>query len=138
MTMLRLLPLMSFCLLAACRSLDPTVLEQETPPAPTYDAGTDAAAALKACNDCLAAPNDPGPGCADQYRACHADPQCDAQQECYAANCSWAIASADVFACGSQCFADLGVAPGDPASLLSYDIYLCSTGACKSVCFPTE
>lgn len=133
-----LLPLTFLFAGVACTSLETVTVESKDQPQVTVEAGTDAAAAIQLCYDCLAAPNEPGPGCANEYEACDADPKCKAQQACYRANCAWAIATADVFACGSQCFADLGVAPNDPASLLSYNIYLCSTGACKPVCFPTE
>lgn len=132
---IRLLPLTVLFALAACTSLETIVVEKNDQP--LTDAGGDAAA-TQACYDCLEAPNDPGPGCANEYKACDDDPKCKAQQACYRKDCSWAIKPTDVFACGSKCFEDLGVAFDDPASLLAYNIYLCATKACGPLCFPTE
>jgi hypothetical protein len=136
--MVRPTALLVSMLLMACTGIDAIVVDAKEQPLPTADSGSDAQTAADVCDACLHGPNDPGPGCADEYAACDADAKCKAQQECYQERCSTKTASADVFRCGSQCFADLGVAIDDPASTLSYNIFLCSTGSCKSVCFPGE
>ncbi|HEX7671832.1 MAG TPA: hypothetical protein VF395_19695 [Polyangiaceae bacterium] len=122
----------------ACTGIDPVIVKPKSSPQPAADGGGDVAALPPLCTPCLQAPDLPGPGCADEVKACDDDPKCKAQQACYAEQCGWARAPSDVFACGSQCFAGLGVATADPASLLSYRIYLCSTGACKPICFPDQ
>jgi hypothetical protein len=124
--------LLTLALLAstACMDIDTVTVRR--------DAGVIDPDAAAPCNECLSAPVSPGPGCKEVYEACYANANCSAQQDCYTERCSAETRSVDVFRCGSECFALLNIPANDPAATLSYNIFLCSTGACKPVCFPLE
>ena len=131
----RPLSLLAALVLTSCMDIDTITLSDDAGVRDGAIIDPDAAAV---CNQCLEAPSSPGPGCADQYAACYADKNCNAQQQCYNRRCANETRSVDVFRCGSECFAELLIPASDPAATLSYNIFLCSTGPCKPVCFPLE
>lgn len=100
------------------------------------DAGEDAPDPKAVCRACIETPNDPGPGCGDQYQACFANDKCVLIFECVLAKgCTSAPTQPEIINCALPCVSEAGgVNIGDPAVQLILPIAPCVLGVCKPAC----
>jgi hypothetical protein len=125
----------AICACLACLAIHPVSVQD-------IDAGLGVPAAGDAdpaCFTCLAAPDEPGPGCATQLAACQADPQCAQALACAAAkNCFASGSLGAIGVCGLPCITEAGVISFDtPPFELAVSLFQCVSGACGLACHLT-
>ena len=101
------------------------------------DGGMDPQAA---CRACLAAPDEPGPGCQTAFSACQQNPKCTVFIDCgFELKCFEGSKRA-VLTCGLPCLSRGGVlTPDDPALTLASNFFQCAAnGPCGDICFQSE
>ena len=128
--------------LAAC--LDMTTVEfvapvpDASPPPPVVDAGPDVpdVDTRPPCDQCLASPDQPGPGCADELAACLADTKCHAMYECVVAQqCLTKGSQKKIILCGLPCAESAGIVTQDePAVVFVLAVVSCLQSACAVAC----
>jgi hypothetical protein len=91
---------------------------------------------IEICRACLAAPEDPGPGCATGYNACMAIEQCMKIVNCYLeAGCAQKPTMAEANGCALPCFVSNGVSSlDDPIIPIATPVGACATAACHPAC----
>ena len=126
---------------AACLDMSPNNFvpaEQEAEPPPVRDAGPDVPDVdmRPPCIQCLEAPDQPGPGCADELADCRADPKCSATYDCVLAkSCLTKGEQKKIILCGLPCAQEAGIiAQDDPAAVLILGVVGCIQSACPSQC----
>ena len=138
--------LVLFCLAAAtgCLSVDPVdFVAVESGPGDSSTVETtsevaeenDAETSLD-CYACIEAPDDPGPGCGDEYGTCIANAQCKAIMDCvYVARCFYLKTTKDFVACAIPCAAEAGVVEtDDPVVTLGLNVAYCVDKVCRAFC----
>jgi len=93
------------------------------------------------CLSCIAAPNDPGPGCGSQWATCMTDPRCQLFVECIDEIGCFKIADrAEFIVCLSPCAPRIGLeGPTDPVLNIVSPVTLCArTQACAPTCNGSE
>jgi len=88
------------------------------------------------CERCIETPDDAGPGCGDELKACFGDPTCKAIYTCIIENgCLVNPSRQEVTNCGLSCAVDAGLAtPSDPSAVLIIDVAKCALSACAGPC----
>jgi hypothetical protein len=125
-------PLAAISFFVGCVDIDPvtvvpTVVDAAPPP---VDAGE------TPCTVCIAAPNAPGPGCADEMAPCLTDERCIAVLECTAPlRCYEKATPIEVNDCGLPCFR-MVVGNALPTDLIMtlLAIAACAQNTCGPVC----
>jgi hypothetical protein len=103
---------------------------------PGSDAAVDGGFQLSTCKACMAAPDEPGPGCDNEYGPCEADPKCTGILQCiYAAGC-FGGKSSRFLSCGIPCVEEAGVLTStDPSLGTATSLFECVVnGACGPSC----
>jgi hypothetical protein len=97
-----------------------------------------AEAGRSACLTCLAAPMDPGPGCADAWDSCITDPRCQAVIECSdEIGCFASGTTGAYISCVGPCAAKYQILGNtDPSFPAISRVVLCgtNTGSCARTC----
>ena len=89
-----------------------------------------------ACQECLFAPNKPGPGCGDALTACFGYEKCEGAVNCAIARGCLASSARDVSACSLSCLTEVGlVALDDPAFPKLETVFQCLGNVCAPICF---
>jgi hypothetical protein len=88
------------------------------------------------CVACLAAPEDPGPGCATAYDACVVNAQCLMIVNCYLdTGCAMKASMGEATLCAVPCFQAAGVTGfGDPVIAIASPVGACAYAACQPAC----
>lgn len=115
----------------ACSGLDAEKVDK--------DAGAVTDGSATQCQQCLEAPNQPGPGCANELAACQANALCADHLVCLEQQgCTALTTREEMFTCGTQCWQDRHVDINDPAVALGYAVYRCRITSCGSICYPGQ
>jgi hypothetical protein len=124
----------------ACLEMPLAKLEKTGNPVVNRDASADAPDPLAVCAACLAAPEEPGPGCRTTYTTCTDNEKCGVIIQCgFDAGCF--LGSRRAFlACGLPCVSAAGVLlPDDPTLKLASNLFQCfSNGPCADICFTSD
>jgi hypothetical protein len=108
------------------------------PPPPDLDAGPDAPDVDRRtlCQQCVEAPDMPGPGCGDELATCLADDKCKGAYECVIAkSCLLKGTQEKVVLCGLPCAADAGITSQfEQAAVDLYGVASCALMACPKPC----
>jgi hypothetical protein len=93
-----------------------------------------------ACRACMAAPEDPGPGCQTVFSACRENPKCSLFIDCGFELQCFLGSKREVLSCGDPCLKRGGpLAPTDPAFLLAANFFNCAAnGSCGEICFRSD
>ena len=122
----------------ACLDMSITPLSKIDNPVVDSDAGDDAGLTREAiCAACIAAPEDPGPGCKSPHDTCMADPKCARMIQCaFEDNCFLGPRRA-FLGCGLPCLAKAGVETSDDKILgIASNLFQClANGPCGDICF---
>jgi hypothetical protein len=88
------------------------------------------------CYACIAAPDDPGPGCGTEFAACEAEPKCKAIMDCVLATGCFYLASTKEFTnCAIPCAIEAGVtSTDDPVVILGLNVAYCADKVCRPYC----
>ena len=88
------------------------------------------------CRACLAAPEDPGPGCEAANTACVTDEKCNIVYECaFRLDCLSLPTQVDIINCSIGCFGEAGItSPTHPSVALATAITTCVLGQCQPAC----
>ena len=132
-----------FCasLPCACLEMPITHIEKTKDPVVDTDAGADAGGGpQQACFSCMAAPDEPGPGCETAFAACGLNEkckiiiQCGFERECFQGS------RKGFLTCGLPCVTAGGVLTGDdPVLSLASNLFQClANGPCGDICFSSE
>jgi hypothetical protein len=127
-------------LLSACLDMPITRLSKTDNPVVVPDAGGDAPTPLEMCAACVAAPEDPGPGCKTPYDACVAEAPCKLMIQC-AFDDGCVLGPRKAFlACGLPCLEKAGVKTSDDKILtFASNLFQClANGPCGDLCFTGE
>jgi hypothetical protein len=91
---------------------------------------------VERCKACLAAPEDPGPGCATVYNTCVAIEQCDKIITCsIETGCPQKPTLGEANICAVPCFVANGVSDlGDPIIPIASPVGMCAFDACHAAC----
>jgi hypothetical protein len=123
---------------SACLEMPITRLSKAENPVVTPDAGEDAGPGpLELCAACLAAPEDPGPGCKTAYDACVGEPPCKLMIQCaFDDGCMLGPRRA-FLGCGIPCLDKAGVKTSDDKILtFANNLFQClANGPCGDLCF---
>jgi hypothetical protein len=119
--------------------LDMPILQVEKRKIPV-DAGEDAIDRDTLCRNCLAAPEDPGPGCKIPYDACMANEKCNLVVGCGFETGCFVGSRRGFVGCGIPCLSKSGVLTGnDDVLTLASTLFQCfSAGECSNRCFTSE
>jgi len=123
---------------SACLEMPITSLSKTENPIVTQDAGEDAGpSGIEVCAACLAAPEDPGPGCKTPYDACIAEPGCKRMIQCAFADGCFLGARKAFLGCGIPCLDKAGVKTSDDHVLtFASALFTClANGPCGDRCF---
>jgi len=124
----------------ACLDMPITQLAKNEGPV-KVDAGGDAdEGPQSACNACLKAAEDPGPGCQTTFDACKENSKCSVIIDCGFERQCFQGSRRAFLSCGLPCVAAGGVLTGDdPVLVLASNLFQCSAnGACGDICFSSE
>ena len=141
---MRVIRLALLCVAAwpsACLDMPITRIDKTKGPIVDTDAATDGPAGPQAaCMVCMAAPEEPGPGCQTIYRTCREDAKCSVFIDCgFERECFQGSKKA-LFNCGLPC-ANIGgvLTPDDPALTLAANLFQClANGPCGDICFSSD
>jgi hypothetical protein len=87
-----------------------------------------------ACHACIEAPNDPGPGCANQLARCNANAGCQTIYECaYKIGCVFKVDYQESLACALPCTEGILNAFQEPI-MAAIALTECFHAACTDVC----
>jgi hypothetical protein len=101
------------------------------------DAGEDGGLTpAAACRACMAAPEDPGPGCQTPYDACVANGMCRAMIDCGFVDRCFLGPRRDFLTCATPCLTKAGV-DNMNAEILgkASGLFFCLSDACGNICF---
>ena len=96
------------------------------------------------CLACIAAPDMPGPGCASEFAACMADPQCELAYLCVIKNgCFLAATRQEIVICATPCIVEAGMITSQfsTSGMLVKAAATCATDpppGCGQFCGPTD
>ena len=110
-------------------------------PIPIPDAGEDGGLdPAEACRACVAAPEDPGPGCKTPYDACIADGMCKAMIECAFDERCFLGPQRTFLTCAYPCLGKAGVSTMNaPVLEKASNLFQClANGSCNAFCFAPE
>jgi hypothetical protein len=122
----------------ACIDMPITHLSKTENPVVDSDAGEDAGLTRKAiCAACIAAPEDPGPGCKTPYDACMAVPKCELMIQCAFDDNCFLGARRSFLGCGLPCLTKAGVLTSDDTIIgIASNLFQClANGPCGDLCF---
>ena len=123
---------------SACLDMPITRLSKTQNPVADPDAGDDAGPdPLAICAACMAAPEDPGPGCKTPSDACMAEPKCARMIQCAFDDHCFLGPRRAFLACGLPCLTKAGVETSDD-KILGYAsaLFQClANGPCGDLCF---
>src|SRR5689334_595038 len=90
-----------------------------------------------ACKACIAAPEDPGPGCKMSYDACAANGMCKTMLECAFDDHCFLAPRRDFLNCAVPCLTKAGVDTMNAAVLeIASSLFQClANGPCGDLCF---
>ena len=98
------------------------------------DAASEAADPNPPCRACIAAPNQPGPGCADELSRCNDWASCLDIYACgYAAGCIFKKTQAESLECFRPC-AEPYASIDDPTIVVTIQLISCVYAKCNDVC----
>jgi hypothetical protein len=123
---------------SACLDLPIHRITKEIPPLVTPDAGDDSGVDPTAvCRACIAAPEDPGPGCKTPHDVCIANGMCKAMIECAFADHCFLGPRRDFLTCAIPCLTKAGVDNMNAEILMSASsLFQClANGPCGEFCF---
>ncbi|GAC1543903.1 MAG: hypothetical protein NVS3B10_08060 [Polyangiales bacterium] len=125
----------------ACLNVDPvdfhpppdSAVALDTAVGESSDADADAPLG---CRECVERPDDPGPGCGDEVKACRDEPKCSLILDCiYATGCFYLKTRKDFIVCAIPCAAEAGVVTtADPVVGLGIAVATCADGKCRAFC----
>jgi hypothetical protein len=120
---------------AACIDTSPVHVFKEGGVIGTWDATEDDDAGPNpACRACIAAPNDPGPGCGDELGRCGETKFCMRIYECaYAGGCVFKKTQNESIACALPCASDI-TDVYDPSISRAVELTSCFHANCVDVC----
>jgi hypothetical protein len=124
-------------LYSACLEMPITHVSKTDNPVVVPDAGEDGADPLEVCRACLAAPEEPGPGCKTTYDACVGEPPCKLMIQCAFDERCLLGPQKGFFACALPCLDKAGVKTSDD-KIISFasNLFQClANGPCGDVCF---
>ena len=125
----------------ACLEMPITQISKTDNPVVRPDAGDDAGLdPLAVCAACIAAPEDPGPGCKTPYDACIAEAPCKVMIQCaFDDGCMLGPRKA-FLGCGLPCLDKAGVKTSDDKILaFASTLFQClANGPCGDLCFSGE
>jgi hypothetical protein len=124
-------------LASACLDMPITQLAKTENPVAVPDAGEDAPDPVAICAACIAAPEDPGPGCQTPNDACMAHPKCARMIQCAFDDRCILGPRKTFLGCGLTCLTKAGVETSDDSVLvLATTLFQCfANGPCGDVCF---
>ena len=126
---------------SACLEMPITQISKTDNPVVRPDAGDDAGPdPLEVCAACMAAPEDPGPGCKTPYDACIAEPPCKLMIQCAFDDGCFLGARKAFLGCGLPCLDKAGVKTSDDKILtFASNLFQClANGPCGDLCFSGE
>jgi hypothetical protein len=141
MYVVRWLLLAGIALPCACLEMPVTRISHTEGPVVTADASDDAATGPQAaCLACMAAPDEPGPGCETKFLACKQDPKCSVIIDCGFERQCFQGSRRAFLGCGLPCVTSGGVLTGDdPILILASNLFQClANGPCGNLCFSSE
>jgi hypothetical protein len=124
----------------ACLEMNVSTVAKTENPIVQRDAAADAdLGPQEACRACLAAPEDPGPGCQMPYSACNGEPKCKAILDCgFEVQCFQGAQRA-FLGCALPCVTKQVLLPDDPVLNIATGLFQClANGPCGEVCFDSE
>ena len=125
----------------ACLDMPITQISKTDNPVVRPDAGDDSGLdRLAICAACIAAPEDPGPGCKTPYDACIAEPPCKLMIQCAFDDGCFLGARKAFLGCGLPCLDKAGVKTSDDKILaFASNLFQClANGPCGDLCFSGE
>ena len=123
---------------SACLEMPITHLSKTDNPIVTPDAGEDGGLTpLEICAACIAAPEDPGPGCKTPYDGCVAEPACKLMIQCAFDDGCFLGPRKTFLGCGLPCLDKAGVKTSDDKILThASNLFQClANGPCGDRCF---
>jgi hypothetical protein len=125
----------------ACLEMPITHIEKTSGPVVDSDAGADAGTGpQQACSACMAAPDEPGPGCETAFLACKGNEKCNIIIQCGFERECFQGSRKGFLTCGLPCVTAGGVLTGDdPVLTLASTLFQClANGPCGDICFSSE
>jgi hypothetical protein len=125
-------------LASACLEMPVTRLSKTENPIVGQDAGEDAGPGpLEICKACVAAPEDPGPGCKTPYDTCMREPKCGRMIQCAFDDGCFLGPRRGFLGCGLSCLTKAGVETSDDTVLTpASNLFQClANGPCGDLCF---
>jgi hypothetical protein len=124
----------------ACLDMPITHIDKTRDPVVDPDAGDGGTDPQGACFSCMAAPDEPGPGCEASFGTCMQNEKCAIIINCgFEKQCFQGSRKA-FLGCGLPCLALAGVIIGDdPVLTLASNLFQClANGPCGDICFSSE
>jgi hypothetical protein len=125
----------------ACLEMPITRVDKTREPVIDSDAGADVNTDPQAaCFACMAAPDEPGPGCETAFSACKGNEKCNIIIGCGFERGCFQGSKKGFLTCGLPCVTAGGVLTGDdPVLTLASNLFQCSAnGPCGASCFSSE
>jgi hypothetical protein len=141
MRITRLVPFFMAVLPLGCLEMPVTHLDKTEDPVVGPDASDDSGMGPQAaCFACMAAAEEPGPGCQTPFKACKQDTKCDVIIACGFERQCFQGSKRAFLNCGLPCVSNGGVlTPDDPTLTLASSLFQClANGPCGAVCFSSE
>jgi hypothetical protein len=124
----------------ACLDMPVTRLSKTDDPI-VIDAGEDGGSDPQvACRACITAPNEPGPGCLNNYTTCVEHPLCKIMINCaFDLQCYQGSRKA-FLTCAYPCLEKAGITTGNEEVItIASTLFTCSAnGPCGNICFSSE
>jgi hypothetical protein len=141
MRIARVLPLMLTALAMGCFEQPIVHIDRTDGSVAMSDASADGTIDPQAaCQACMTAPEEPGPGCQTVVNACRLNEKCSGFIDCGLELQCFKGSKREVLSCGQPCLSRSGpLAPDDPAFLLVANFFQCTAyGPCGDICFQSE
>jgi hypothetical protein len=125
----------------ACLDMPITRISKTEDPVGRGDAGEDGDFDPQAaCRACVAAPDEPGPGCEKVLSACQADPICNFLINCAFESVCFQGSRKAFLTCATPCLTKAGVMTGNEKVIeIASTLFTCAAnGPCGDVCFSSE
>ena len=130
-----------FTLPYACLEMPVTHLSKTEDRVVDIDAGEDGPTDPQvACRACITAPDEPGPGCLNNYNTCFENPQCKIMINCAFETQCYQGSRKAFLTCAYPCLEKAGIKTGNEDVItIASTLFTCSAnGPCGNICFSSE